>query len=602
MSIPKVYFCPITHEIMTDPVLGTDGITYERIAITQWLEKEHVSPMTRQPMAISDLKPNLAIKELVSNMSAVPVLQVSTGSIPIHDPVNIIAIIDTSGSMGTRCECAAADNSVESSYITRLQLAQHAVRTVAGSLTDDDKLAIVEFNDSATPLTGLLNTNSKNLELIYQKLDSLVPQNRTNIWDAIRVSVELVKASQCSEKVHILLFTDGESNIDPPRGIIPTLENYLEQNSSLDISISTFGFSNDINSTLLFNISNLKNGVFNFIPDGSMVGTVFINTVSYIMAKKFLPTLNTKQVSICEKLSSILQSVNSYNAPVKLQEFVESITKYNTSFTNDLILDCSDSDDNSLGQIYKAYKPQYYSRWGKHYIYSIISALNNYFCLNFKDKGVQHFKTPEFEKFQSTIENIFISIPPPKPVCGTTISNQQFSQTFYNSSGGCFLQGTPIKVLGTEEVCYIDVASVVPGTTVITHKGLASVKCVVKIKYNGPICRIGSTAVTEYHPVFFTDEQWIYPGESDKFCKEDVKDVYVYDFILDKYHTVKLFDLYAVTLNHSFTKPVVQHDYFGSERVVEDLKKHPDWIKGYIQLDVCKFVRGTDKKVVGLEF
>jgi hypothetical protein len=282
--------------------------------------------------------------------------------------------------------------------------------------------------------------------------------------------------------------------------------------------------------------------------------------------------------------------------------FVEVIKTYAAHFTDDLILDCSDNADNSLGQIYKAFHPKYYNTWGKHYIYSVISAFTNRVCLNFKDKGVQHFKTPQFEKCQGVIEAIFTGIQPPKPVNGGPISSQQFKQTFYNSSGGCFLEGTLVKALGEDEVCYMDVASVVPGTTVVTHKGLAVVKCVLKLKYSGPICRIGSTAVTEFHPVFFNDEQWVYPGESDKFRKEHVENVYVYDFVLDKYHTVKLFNLYAVTLNHGFTEPVVQHDYFGTERVVNDLMKHPGWNNGYIQLDVCKFVRGEDNKVIRLEF
>jgi hypothetical protein len=605
MSIPQVYFCPITHEVMTDPVIGSDGITYERSAITYWLSKESVSPMTKQPMSLSDLKPNLAIKELIASMNGIPQLaQVikPTVSKSERNPVNIVCVVDTSGSMGELCKCAATDNSCENSYLTRLKLAQHAVRTVAESLTDSDKLSIIEFNSSATPLTGLLDMNKKNLDLSCQKIDGLTADGGTNIWDAIRVTIELVKASKCNEKVHILLFTDGESNDDPPRGIIPTLTDYLVQNSSVDISISTFGFSNNINSTLLFNISKLKNGIFNFIPDGSMIGTVFINTLSYIMTQRFKPSLTSEQVTICDSLVDILKTDDPSIAPANLMKFVDSIKPLSTSFTDDLILDCSDNVDDSLGQIYKAFNPRYYCKWGKHYIYSVISALNNRLCLNFKDKGVQHFKTPEFEKFQRIIENVFTSIQPPKPISGGPISSQQFTQTFYNSSGGCFLGGTLIKAIGEDEVCYMDVASVLPGTVVITHKGLATVKCVLKLKYSGPICRIGSTAITEFHPVFFSDEQWIYPGESDKFRKDTVNDVYVYDFVLDQYHTVKLFNLYAVTLNHGFTAPVVQHDYFGTELVLDDLMKHPGWANGYIKLDTCKFVRGEDNKVIRLDF
>ena len=40
------YFCPITCEIMEDPVVAADGHTYERTAIAEWLEHHDLSPLT----------------------------------------------------------------------------------------------------------------------------------------------------------------------------------------------------------------------------------------------------------------------------------------------------------------------------------------------------------------------------------------------------------------------------------------------------------------------------------------------------------------------------------------------------------------------------
>ncbi|KAG2495451.1 hypothetical protein HYH03_006397 [Edaphochlamys debaryana] len=45
-----MYLCPITQDLMTDPVIATDGYTYERAAITDWLKRKSVSPLTNQPM------------------------------------------------------------------------------------------------------------------------------------------------------------------------------------------------------------------------------------------------------------------------------------------------------------------------------------------------------------------------------------------------------------------------------------------------------------------------------------------------------------------------------------------------------------------------
>lgn len=37
-SVPNEYLCPITMEIMVDPVIAMDGHTYERVAIENWLQ------------------------------------------------------------------------------------------------------------------------------------------------------------------------------------------------------------------------------------------------------------------------------------------------------------------------------------------------------------------------------------------------------------------------------------------------------------------------------------------------------------------------------------------------------------------------------------
>lgn len=42
--------CPITMEVMTQPVLASDGNAYERSAILRWLSEHHTSPLTGERM------------------------------------------------------------------------------------------------------------------------------------------------------------------------------------------------------------------------------------------------------------------------------------------------------------------------------------------------------------------------------------------------------------------------------------------------------------------------------------------------------------------------------------------------------------------------
>jgi len=50
-QLPHSFYCPITSEVMVDPVICDDGHTYERSAITQWLTNHDTSPITNLPLA-----------------------------------------------------------------------------------------------------------------------------------------------------------------------------------------------------------------------------------------------------------------------------------------------------------------------------------------------------------------------------------------------------------------------------------------------------------------------------------------------------------------------------------------------------------------------
>ena len=55
-EIPPEFLCPITNEIMQDPVMSRFGHAYERSAIVEWLASHsHTCPLTRKKMQLSDL-------------------------------------------------------------------------------------------------------------------------------------------------------------------------------------------------------------------------------------------------------------------------------------------------------------------------------------------------------------------------------------------------------------------------------------------------------------------------------------------------------------------------------------------------------------------
>ena len=610
-DIPKAFICPITLTIMSDPYSDIDGITYEKEAIIMWITHNNTSPVTRNPMSIASLTPNRALKDAIENYLGktnsveIPVATLTDINTNDRDELDIIVVADVSGSMQETC---SNGNSTEFVPYTRLDLVKHAIRAITLSLTPKDKLALIKFNNVANKLTGLLHVNDVNKQIFNDTIDSLYADGGTNIWDALRVAIDLAKTN--NNKTHILLFTDGVANVHPPRGIIPTLKDYLCKNDS-NITINTYGFGNNINSSSLFEISQIKDGIFGFIPDSSMIGTVFINSVAHLMTyNKVESIMSDIEKIICNKVIEALQTktLNDFNEYLR--------TNYNgNSFVNDILIDSLPSTNDSMGQINKAFEPRYYSIWGEHYIYSVISAYWNKLCLNFRDHGVQHFKTELFEKYQKIIEDIFVNMEPPNPTgyapsysnyTGAQLTSQQFSQTFYNSNGVCFTGDTLIRNVNGE---FIKVEDVKKGTQLSSLGKVMNVICVLKTKYNPGTIRqyinFPSTCITQYHPVFFDNFNWVFPIDSDKFCEKNIQEhTYVYDFILDVNHVVELGGgVFATTLNHGQTGDIIGHDYFGTDKIQNDLMKHSGWDNGYIQLDDYKYVRNDiDNRICKIVF
>ena len=69
-SIEQQLLCPISLEIMTDPVVTPYGHTYDRKSIESYLEKEEVDPITREPLKKSQLAPNYTIREMIEHFNA----------------------------------------------------------------------------------------------------------------------------------------------------------------------------------------------------------------------------------------------------------------------------------------------------------------------------------------------------------------------------------------------------------------------------------------------------------------------------------------------------------------------------------------------------
>ncbi|XP_043700886.1 U-box domain-containing protein 13-like isoform X1 [Telopea speciosissima] len=67
LVIPDDFRCPISLELMKDPVIVSTGQTYERSFIEKWLEAGHLTcPKTQQNLSSASLTPNYVLRSLIA--------------------------------------------------------------------------------------------------------------------------------------------------------------------------------------------------------------------------------------------------------------------------------------------------------------------------------------------------------------------------------------------------------------------------------------------------------------------------------------------------------------------------------------------------------
>jgi hypothetical protein len=72
LTIPKDFCCPISWDLMRDPVIISTGQTYDRSSISRWIDEGHCTcPKTGQMLVHSRVVPNKALRNLIMQWSAV---------------------------------------------------------------------------------------------------------------------------------------------------------------------------------------------------------------------------------------------------------------------------------------------------------------------------------------------------------------------------------------------------------------------------------------------------------------------------------------------------------------------------------------------------
>ncbi|KAK3419554.1 hypothetical protein EUGRSUZ_G00126 [Eucalyptus grandis] len=209
LSIPHEFLCPITLEIMTDPVIVATGQTYERESIQKWLDSNHrTCPKTGQILRHLLMVPNYALRNLIlewceKNDFELPRKAISVGS------------DGSSSELVKQISCLVQD--LSSSQLNARRHAILELRTL--SKDNPDNRILIANMGGVTPLVQLLSFPDSKIQehAVTALLNlSLNNANKRNGMDEARENsaAALFSVSMLDENKVLV----GSANGIPPLG------------------------------------------------------------------------------------------------------------------------------------------------------------------------------------------------------------------------------------------------------------------------------------------------------------------------------------------------------------------------------------------------
>ena len=252
------------------------------------------------------------------------------------------------------------------------------------------------------------------------------------------------------------------------------------------------------------------------------------------------------------------------------------------------------------GQIWKAFSnDEWYQRWGLHYLLAHFRAHELHLRTNFKDTALQNYGGRLFSEVLTEVEEIFESVPVPVASRATTSAPfaGNFQASTYTASGPC-IDGYGIVNTPSGPTLIKDLKK---GDTIINSNGkIITIVCVIKTNIkNGQLqmVKFGKILITPYHPILINN-QWTFPHQAGTVTQ--MKCDAIYSFVVSGDYQMTVSSMNVVTLGHGIEDdPVLKHPFFGTNKVIDHLKKNSGWNTGLVEINDFKPKYDENKLMCG---
>jgi len=323
------------------------------------------------------------------------------------------------------------------------------------------------------------------------------------------------------------------------------------------------------------------------------------------------------------------------------QNFVQGRHKQAIEFITNIMKDVTGEVTVAVDRV------ESFEHWGQHFLPSLCHCHQQQLCNNFCDPGIQKYGGELFQEIKDKAELTFIKLRAPKPskqkLKGpkqshqtgpnhpahpqkkskkNQVNKQQHSEeqsdsdsekqknqankqnfspppqpensnidmsNYYNAGGGCFDGNCLVKMADESHKRVKDIQK---GDKIKSEGAVFTVVSVIEILSNSnyvPMVELeGGLLVTPKHPVKIGGE-WFKPKELGEVQVRNCSAVY--NFVLNDGHSMEVNNIVCATLGHGLKGEKVEHPYFGTSQIIQDLKRFPNFSKGFVQLKMNQFVR-----------
>ena len=226
-----------------------------------------------------------------------------------------------------------------------------------------------------------------------------------------------------------------------------------------------------------------------------------------------------------------------------------------------------------------------------------------------------------FDRLCDRVSTVFEAIPPPKPDIvkrepppvrtrgggvyfpEQTVSRSPLrSMSVYNNAGGGCCIGSSGVLMADKTI--LQIKDLKKGDLVLTcdpnnvdETVISTVECLVFTNsYDGKELlstvsnKATSISLTPYHPIVDTKNyQWMFPISLNSPQIRNCEGVYTV-VVQNRFPIIVQGFTYA-TLGHGITGEVIGHPFFGTERVINDLKKFNTYSDGFVNLEKINYKR-----------